>query len=246
MSHNHFKEKSVDYHILEKFAQGFRLSHEPHGVEDPGPGIAAADSAKLSCLILGFWLMSIQTFGGATCDFVCTGILITCLLALALSYRAASLAWSRLERLHRLLHEERHEIEHHRDQERQELAALYRLKGFEEPLLTEVVSVLMADSDRLLTVMLEEELGLTLASHRHPLELALGAGLGALIAGTCVIAAYVFVPLPGAWFAISGLCACMATLHAWLMSNDRVQAFVWSASACTVLLFIAGLIFKLI
>lgn len=246
MSHQHFKDKSVDHHIIEKFVQGVRLSHEPHGVEDPGPGIAAVDSARLSSVLLGCWLMTAGLFQCEFCTLIQYGLTVSLLLAAILAYRAASISWARLERLHRLLHEERYEIENNRDQERQELSALYRLKGFQEPLLSEVVSVLMADSDRLLKVMLEEELGLSLANHRHPLEMALGASVGSLVAGIGVVASYYFIPLPGAWFAISLLCAGFAALHAKFMGNSKLQAFIWSASACSVFLFICGIIFKLI
>ncbi len=72
-----------------------------------------------------------------------------------------------MERLHRVIEEERWEIEHHRPQEREELAEMYR-KGSEGKLLEEVLDVLMADDNRLLQVMLEEELGLTLEAYEHP------------------------------------------------------------------------------
>ena len=89
--------------------------------------------------------------------------------------RSAWLAWSRLERLHRVMEQERWEITHHRKQERDELRALYSQKGFEGKLLEEVCDVLMADNERLLHVMLEEEMGFTLESYEHPLKEALGA-----------------------------------------------------------------------
>src|SRR5262249_53556095 len=94
--------------------------------------------------------------------------------------RSAWLGWSRIERLHRVVEQEKWEIEHHRQQEREELKALYATKGFEGKLLEDVLDVLMADGDRLLRVMVEEELGLTLESHEHPLKQAVGAGLGVL------------------------------------------------------------------
>ena len=53
--------------------------------------------------------------------------------------RSAILGWSRLSRLHRLIEEERWEIEHHRPQEKEELIALYKAKGFSGDLLDEVI-----------------------------------------------------------------------------------------------------------
>ena len=89
--------------------------------------------------------------------------------------------WCRLQRLHRVISEERFEIEHHEEQEKQELIAMYRAKGFEGKLLEDVVSVLMADRNRLLSIMLEEELGLKIESYDHPLLQAFGALSGGLI-----------------------------------------------------------------
>ena len=92
------------------------------------------------------------------------------------------LGWARLERLHRIVEEERYEIENHRQQEREELKELYRAKGFQGKLLDEVVDVLMADGERLLKVMVEEELGLSLQSQEHPLKQGAGSALGAFVA----------------------------------------------------------------
>jgi VIT1/CCC1 family predicted Fe2+/Mn2+ transporter len=99
--------------------------------------------------------------------------------------RSALLGWARIERLHRVIEEERWEIQHHRAQEREELTELYRAKGLSGKLLEEVIEVLMADDNRLLGVMLEEELGLTLEAYEHPLKQAFGAFLGA--SGTALL-----------------------------------------------------------
>ena len=65
---------------------------------------------------------------------------------------------------------------------KEELTAMYRQKGLTGALLDQVIEVLMADDNRLLRVMLEEELGLTLESYEHPLKQAAGAGGGVLLA----------------------------------------------------------------
>ena len=82
--------------------------------------------------------------------------------------RSSLLGWARLERLHRLIQQEQWEIEHHRAQEKEELTAMYHQKGLTGKLLEQVIEVLMADDNRLLRVMLEEELGLTLETYEHP------------------------------------------------------------------------------
>ncbi len=81
------------------------------------------------------------------------------------------------------LHRERAEIRDDPDHEREEVVALYAAKGFQEPLLTQVVDVLCADDDRLLKVMMEEELGLSLFHVNHPLFVGLWNAGAALAAG---------------------------------------------------------------
>ena len=81
-----------------------------------------------------------------------------------------------------MIEEEHFEIKNSRENEQQELAEIYHAKGFEQPLLDQVVQVLMADENRLLTVMLEEELGLRLEEYEHPLKQGLGAFLGVVLA----------------------------------------------------------------
>ena len=78
--------------------------------------------------------------------------------------------WFALQGHHKKMIDEKNEIDTNRAQEREELEALYRLKGFEDPLLTDVIDTLMSDSNQLLKVMLEEELGLTLNRLNHPLK----------------------------------------------------------------------------
>ena len=55
---------------------------------------------------------------------------------------------------------------------------------FSGKLLDEVIDVLMADDNRLLQVMLEEELGLSLETYEHPLKQAAGAFFGVIGAAT--------------------------------------------------------------
>ncbi len=81
------------------------------------------------------------------------------------------------------LQRERAEIRDDPDHERDEVAALYAAKGFQEPLLTQVVDVLCADDDRLLKVMMEEELGLSLFHVNHPLLVGLWNFGAALVVG---------------------------------------------------------------
>jgi len=157
--------------------------------------------------------------------------------------RSAWLGWSRLERLHRLVAEEKWEIDHHRDQEREELAALYEAKGFKGKLLEDVMDVLMADDDRLLRVMLEEELGLSLEKQEHPIKQGLGAGLGSVVAFlVCIIFTLI---IPDFGMVIGSFCTvgAAAALSAQYERNRKISAIVWNlgimilAIGCTYFLW---------
>jgi hypothetical protein len=226
----HFAGKSIDKHILERFSQGISISQEPHGIEASGAKISFADSFKSSILILALFVL--QT----SCN-VSSVLLLSFCCALIFSSRAAWTSWARLEKLHRMLREESYEIENHREQERLELKELYQLKGFEEPLLSQVIEVLMSDSDRLLKVMLEEELGLSLGSHEHPLKIALYSFCGSFIAGIFLTLGWQLAPNFLTAFA-SLLFGLSASLYAFYLGNQKLQSFVWNVATCSCILII--------
>ncbi|MEI6242535.1 MAG: VIT1/CCC1 transporter family protein [Chlamydiota bacterium] len=108
------------------------------------------------------------------------------------------LGWSKLQKLHRIIDEEKWEIEHHFPQERAELEKIYSAKGFSGQLLEDVINTLMADSNRLLQVMLEEEMGIALGSYEHPLKQGFWALFGSL-ATTLILSLGAFL------FSLTGL-----------------------------------------
>lgn len=179
----HFQGKEAIAHVAEKQAEGMISAAEIHGTEVPGHIGAFADSVRdtsialvLIALFIGFheqhpFLLFLLGWTAWKIG------------------RASWLGWSRLERLHRVLEQERWEIQHNRPQEREELKELYRAKGFEGQLLEDVIDVLMADGDRLLRVMVEEELGLSLKSMEHPLKQGLWAGIGCIVSGGILLIA---------------------------------------------------------
>lgn len=177
---DHFGGKSIPSHLKEARVKGAKASAETHGTEISGQKAAFADSLKDTALATALLWISLSAFLSEKNAIFAAGLF---LLGWTIwkTGRSACFGWARLERLHRVIEEERWEIEHHRGQEREELMELYRAKGFEGPLLTQVIDVLMADDNRLLQIMLEEELGLTLEAYEHPLEQALGAFLGTAI-----------------------------------------------------------------
>ena len=179
---SHFKGKDAIGHVAEAQAKGMISAAEIHGTEIPGPISAGADSARDTAFLLLLLSLILQFLDS---KLVPVPVLFVFLMGLLVfrTGRSAWLGWFRLERLHRVLEQEKWEIEHNRDQERAELKELYRAKGFDGKLLEDVTDVLMADGDRLLKVMVEEELGLSLENVEHPLKQGLGAFIGVLAAG---------------------------------------------------------------
>lgn len=233
-THAHFKGKEALEHVIEAQAKAIIASAEVHGVETPGHLSAGADAARETAVVLAMLWALLSRFPS---DQI---VMILAIFSVGWFVwkvgRASWLSWSRLERLHRVIAEERWEIEHHRTQEREELKELYAAKGFQGKLLEDVLDVLMADGDRLLRVMLEEELGLSLNVHEHPLKQGAGAGLGVLISAVAVLMGVWIHPVYG--MAVSGLLVLgiSAAIAAKFERNRIIPAIVWNIG-------IAGLAF---
>ncbi len=233
MKTDHFQGKSVVEHLKAARAKGALAAAEIHGTEMPGHLSAAADAARDSAVVLLLvWIL-----------FPAKPVLYFLLAAGLFLWkvgRSALLGWARLERLHRVIEEERWEIEHERQQEREELAALYAAKGLTGKLLDEVITVLMADDNRLLHIMLEEEMGLALEIYEHPLKQSMGAGIGVLIAAALFAGGIFF---PGGVIVASALTMMIAAFTvAKLERNRRIEALIWNLS---VFAFTAGAVFFL-
>lgn len=224
----HFKGKDALGHVIEAQAQGIIAAAEVHGMEIPGHLQAAGDACRDSAVILA--LASILLASPSLQPL----ILLAVALLLWKVGRSAWLGWFRLERLHRVMEQERWEIEHHRQQERDELRELYAAKGFEGKLLEDVLDVLMADNDRLLKVMLEEELGLTLASYEHPLKQGVGAAVGVLLSAVVCIGGMALWPAYGLIVGALIVIAVSAGLTAKGAQNDVIPAVVWNLGLALV------------
>ncbi len=237
----HFENKTPLEHLKSARKKGMIASESVHGVEPSGYLIAATDSAKetMVYLLMAYLLLSPFSF-----DLIQLMIIYLC-FSLALIFwkttRSALFGWSRLERVHRLISEEKYEIDHNREQEKLELLELYKAKGFKDKQLQEVVEVLMADDNRLLQIMLEEELGLTMGSFEHPLKQCLGAALG-VFSG----AVFGFLGLYLAGFlgliisTIIGITIC-SYITAKHLSNHVIKHLIWNLSSA--FLTLGGLYF---
>lgn len=230
----HFGGKKALEHVVEARRKGRFAASEVHGEELPGHYSAAADSAKDTAflLILLVTLLGPMSIPPQTLHWFLLIFLFGFLLWK--TGRSAILGWRRLERLHRVIEEERYEIEHHRPQEREELKALYAAKGFSGKLLDEVIDVLMADDNRLLQEMLEEELGLNLESYEHPLKQASGAFLGVIGASVILAFAFFWLPVGGIYLSAALVISLSAGTTAQLEKNRPLPAIIWNLALATL------------
>ncbi len=226
----HFQGKSPLEHLKEARKKGRAVTAETHGLEPSGSAIACFDHSKITAqALLIFWTILLLNDISHRNMMMAIASLGIGLIVAALC-RSAYLGWSSLERLHRLIEEERWEIQHHRSQEKEELMELYRAKGFSGEILEQIVETLMADDNRLLEVMLTEELGVPLQIFEHPLKQGVFAGIGAA-ASLAIFMTGIFIhPVYGS---IAGAAA--ATLlgsgcFAKARQNHRLKAMVWSLS----------------
>ncbi len=223
----HFKGKEALGHVAEAQAQGILSAAEIHGTEIPGHLSAAGDAARETAILLlmfGLILMKtpLQHHIFLFLMVFSSGWLIW------KAGRSAWLGWFRLERMHRVVEQERWEIKHHRKQERDELKELYRTKGFEGKLLEDVCDVLMADDDRLLKVMVEEELCLSVGSYEHPLKQAAGAGIGTAMAALIALISLYLFSWNGLWVSSFAVLGVAAALSAYYEGNKLIPAVVWN------------------
>jgi hypothetical protein len=226
---DHFKGKEALDHVIEARKSGIVAGAEIHGTEISGPLSAATDALRETAVFLALLFLVLPE----------SPYLLT---VSALSWlvwkggRSAWLGWARLERLHRIVQEERWEIEHHRTQERQELKELYQARGLEGKLLEDVLDVLMADGDRLLRVMVEDELALTLENQEHPLKQGLGAVCGSFAASAVMILSIYLFGIVGALLGLALILGFSGWISAQFSNNNRIPAILWH-------LGIAGLAF---
>lgn len=221
----HFKGKSVPEHLKEARLKGAKATKEIHGTESPGHLAAGADSIRNTTIVfLLLWAYALIF----SIDLTILFIIFTISWTLWKTGRSALLGWARLERLHKVIEEERFEIEHHREQEKQELRQMYADKGFSGELLDKVVDVLIADDNRLLQIMLEEELGLSLEVYEHPLKQALGAGIGVFVAGGFLLLAYLILPVAGLPIAAAILMSLSAGLIAKIEKRSLLLSVIWN------------------
>jgi len=229
---DHFLGKTVREHLAE--GQARSLSSDMGGSSIRGKKDSFFDAMRDTVLVMGalYFLLnfcslsqkqifvSFGAFGGFFCFWR--------------GFRAAIQSWTYLKRAHHIAYEERCEILANREQEREELLVLYQDKGFSGPLLERVVDVLMADHERLLQVMLQEELGLKLISIDHPLHTALWAFMGSFASLFLSFGILFWDQAHGSWLLLSFLAGGCSSLLSYKEQNIRIRAFVWSTASAAV------------
>ena len=104
---------------------------------------------------------------------------------------------------------ERYEVENEPEEERAELRAIYRKKGFTGPLLHQVVDHLTANQDRWHQAIVHDELGVVEDTQIHPIRQAILIGLSFVIGGL-IPTIPVMLSLPQAQWWAYGLTALVA------------------------------------
>lgn len=224
---DHFLGKTVREHLAE--GQARSCASDAHGLEERSGRGAFFDGFRDTALIVGavYFLIGSFPFHQKVVSLVVFGT-FCCFWK---GIRAAIHAWTYLKKVHRISYEERCEILVNRDQEREELQALYQDKGFSGPLLERVVDVLMSDHERLLQVMLQEELGLKLIAIDHPLHTAFWTFLGSLLAVMLSSLILFFLPMSMSWIVLSLLAGYASSLLAYKERSVQIKTFVWTALA---------------
>lgn len=245
-SFDHFQGKAPLEHLKDARSRGLFAAAEIHGAPMSRIEASLVDAAKETSFIT-LLLSSIFWFAKLPSPLIFSLLIIFFPgWILWKVSKSAFLGWARLERLHRLIEEERYEIEHNRDDEREELTALYATKGFSGNLLTQVVDTLMADDQKLLEVMLEEEFGLTLETYEHPLKQASGSLLGALVSPLLSLCGWYFFDLFGLILVALFSLVASTILSAKIERNDILKAFFWTISSIGLALGTSYFIFMLL
>lgn len=234
---SHFKGKKVFEHLREARKKGLMATQESHGIETRGHIVGGADGARETVTTtLLIWTLGVALKLEEQQIFILIALFMWGFLLWKVG-RSAVLAWSRIERVNKLIEEEKYEIEHNRDEEKAELREMYETKGFSGELLDTVIDVLMADDNKLLGVMLEEELGVSLETFDHPLKQALGAGIGVLLAsGILLLGMYLFgaIGLYSAGFAVIVLASYFIAL---IEKIDSLHYVVWNLAIAFLAVF---------
>jgi len=226
-------ENGVVDHVAEaRLRARNMLSGEAH-VGDVDDWRQSLVSARDALVLL--WITWAMLYGFGQPDFTADMLIILAIVsALMYGISTGRSTHAKIQYYTAELERERTEIRENFDHECEEIQALYAAKGFQEPLLSQIVETLSADEDRLLKVMMEEELGLQMYHMNHPLLVGCWNAGSALLAG-------IVLALPIQWLAIESVRLWMPIAGAvLLMILSIISAFTTQRKA--IEFFAVGLI----
>ena len=185
-------------------------------------------SARDTLILIWIAWVALQGFGGPPfTPWILLALSVALSLLVGMSTARSTMA--QVQHYAAELDRERTEIREHPQHERDEVQALYEAKGFREPLLSQIVDTLTADDDRLLKVMMEEELGLSMHANNHPLVVGVWNASSGLVAGLALALPLVWLPPEWAavWVIAGGLAllAILSQLASWTTQRSGFEFF---------------------
>lgn len=130
------------------------------------------------------------------------------------------------------------EIENMPDAEKKEVEDIYRKKGFEEPLLSQVVEVITRDKDRWVDVMMKDELGLAKES-KTPRMVAAVTFASFITVGLIPLLMYIwdyFFPFNGNLFFWASALTTLAFIFIGFLKTYITQTSRWKGISETLIL----------
>lgn len=246
---SHFEGKSTLEHLKSARLKGVKACAEHPGLDIPEHLVAMFDSVR-DLALLNYLLYSIlMHYPLQSISIHMTLLFFSVGFILFKMGRETHKSYAKLERLENLLKQEQHEIKYNQEEERQELTEIYEAKGFSGKLLEQVIDTLMADDNKLLHVMLEEEMGLKLQSIDHPLKCCLMTFVGGGISAALLILSAFYFNFLGIIICTYIIITISSSYVAHLHNNNKIHATVWnlaitflaSTSTLFFLRFIQGL-----
>lgn len=205
-------------------ASGARSYEVLHGAN------AAREGAML---VLALWAVLAGTgWTGPTAALLCAA---AAALALYSGVSNGLTVSAQLRHCERELRREREEIRTQPEWEREEMRAIYEAKGFSGEILERILDTLCSDDDRLLKVMLEEELGIFFEQWNHPVLIGLVTGGAALAGGLTVAGAALSGTVWAAPVAAAGVIAATAVIRNGGVHAGAAESFGrWSIATIAV------------
>jgi len=189
--HDHDSLNAAADHVTEARQRARKVFGSEAHISNVDDWRRAIVSARDALILIWLIWVALQGFGGPAF----TGLALVALavaLALVVGISTGRSTYVQVRYYESELDRERSEIRDCFEQECEEVRALYAAKGFREPVLSQVVDTLTSDEDRLLKLMMEEELGLSMQHINHPLLVGLWNFTAALAGG-------VMLALPVVW-----------------------------------------------